>query len=120
MSPPLARAGAIMVDCADLDRMVAFWGTVLGLEERGRYPSYVFMSRMGNAGPALAFQLVPETKQLKNRLHLDLAVDDRAGFIAKALELGATEVETHTLDNGFAWTVMADPEGNEFCVSEEH
>ncbi len=120
MSAPLARAGAIMLDCTDLQRMVAFWGTVLGLEERARYPDYVFMSRIVKGGPALAFQRVPERKETKNRMHLDLAVDDREAFITKALELGASEVETHTIDSGFTWTVLADPEGNEFCVSEEH
>ena len=49
---------------------------------------------MGNAGPALAFQLVPESKQVKNRLHLDLAVEDRSEFVAKAIELGASQVQT--------------------------
>ncbi len=109
-----------MLDCEDLDRMVEFWGTVLGLEPRGRYPDYVFMSRISKGGPALAFQVVPEAKRQKNRMHLDLAVDDREAFIAKALDMGASRVEDHKLANGFAWTVMADPEGNEFCVSEEH
>jgi len=109
-----------MLDCNDLDLMVSFWGTVLGLEERARYPDYVWLGRLGKAGPAFAFQHVDEAKREKNRMHLDLGVDDRDAFIEKALELGATRVQDHSLDNGFTWTVMADPEGNEFCVSEEH
>jgi len=109
-----------MLDCSDLDVMVEFWGTVLGLEERSRFPNYVFLNRVSKSGPALAFQVVPEAKREKNRMHLDLAVDDLEMFVAKALELGALRIEDHELDNGFAWTVMADPEGNEFCVSEEH
>jgi catechol 2,3-dioxygenase-like lactoylglutathione lyase family enzyme len=108
-----------MIDCSDLDAMTRFWGTVLGLEERARFHGYVFMSRVVKGGPALAFQVVPEPKRAKNRMHLDLAVDDREAFIARALELGATRLEDHTLESGFTWTVMADPEGNEFCVSEE-
>ena len=120
MSPPLARAGAIMLDCTDLDTMVEFWGTILGLEPRGRYPNYIFMSRLGKAGPALAFQLVPEAKTTKNRMHLDLAVADMEAFVATAESMGATCLSTHEMDNGFRWTVLADPEGNEFCVSEEH
>jgi predicted enzyme related to lactoylglutathione lyase len=62
--------------------------------------------------PRLFFQLVPESKVVKNRLHLDLSADDPAAEIARLTELGATVVAEHE-----RWTVMADPDGNEFCVS---
>jgi hypothetical protein len=70
------------------------------------------------AGPGLVFVRVPEQKSIKNRLHLDLAPhtsDDRDAEIARLKEMGATEVD---LGQGpdVTWTVLADPQGNEFCV----
>jgi hypothetical protein len=62
--------------------------------------------------PRLFFQLVPESKVVKNRLHLDLSADDPTAEIARLTELGATVLAERS-----RWTVLADPDGNEFCVS---
>jgi hypothetical protein len=66
--------------------------------------------------PRILFQLVPEAKSVKNRLHLDVrAGEDAAGMVARLTERGATVL--HVGRQGpYAWTTMADPEGNEFCV----
>ena len=112
---PVAKVGTVMLDCTDPDVLVAFWGEVLGLEEKARYPNFVWMSRISDGGPALAFQVVPESKTVKNRMHLDLTVADREEFAARVLDLGGARVADHEVD-GFHWTVMADPEGNEFCI----
>jgi 5-formyltetrahydrofolate cyclo-ligase len=67
---------------------------------------------------ALVFVPVPEGKQVKNRLHLDLAPhtsQDREAEIARLLEMGATHVDVGQTEDA-TWTVLADPEGNEFCV----
>jgi hypothetical protein len=69
-------------------------------------------------GPGLVFVLVPEEKSIKNRLHLDLAPhtsDDRDAEIARLKEMGATEVDVGQGPD-VSWTVLADPQGNEFCV----
>ncbi|ORA10358.1 VOC family protein [Mycobacterium arosiense] len=69
-------------------------------------------------GLMLVFQRVPEPKTGKNRAHFDLIVDELEGPTARAEELGGRWIEpgkTHELD-GFSWRVMADPEGNEFCL----
>jgi hypothetical protein len=69
-------------------------------------------------GPGLVFVRVPEAKALKNRLHLDLAPhtgDDRAAEIARLLAMGATRVDVGQ-SSSVTWDVLADPEGNEFCV----
>ncbi len=108
--------GSVMVDCNDLEKVVACWKEVLGLEERMRFPGYVFLGRMSPKGPRLAFQQVPEPKTLKNRVHLDLEAGAPEAFIARAIGLGATRLQDHEM-SGFHWTVMADPEGNEFCVA---
>ncbi|AIY01518.1 hypothetical protein ART_1919 [Arthrobacter sp. PAMC 25486] len=65
--------------------------------------------------PDLLFLRVPEEKSMKNRLHLDLRPDDQAAEVARLEGLGATRVDIGQGD-GVTWVVMADPEGNEFCV----
>jgi predicted enzyme related to lactoylglutathione lyase len=107
---------AVMLDCNDLGRQVAFWKEILGLEVKQRFPAFIFLSRMGGEGPSLALQKVPEAKTVKNRMHLDLAADDREALVARVLELGGTRLADHKM-GGFHWTVMGDPEGNEFCVT---
>jgi predicted enzyme related to lactoylglutathione lyase len=110
-----AKVGTVMLDCRDLDTMVAFWGRLLGLEEQARYPDYVWMSRLSDGGPALAFQRVPEPKTVKNRMHLDMAVPDLDDTVALVAELGGSRLADHEIGD-FRWIVLADPEGNEFCV----
>jgi catechol 2,3-dioxygenase-like lactoylglutathione lyase family enzyme len=111
-----AVVGSVMVDCNDLEKVVGFWEEILGLEERMRFPGYVFLGRMSPKGPRLALQQVPEPKTVKNRVHLDLGAADPEAFIVRAMGLGATRLADHDLP-GIHWTVMADPEGNEFCVA---
>ena len=72
----------------------------------------------GGTRPRVLFQFVPEAKTAKNRLHLDLRIgqDDSGAVVAKLTERGATVLHTGT-QGPHTWTTMADPEGNEFCVS---
>lgn len=116
---PLARVGTVMLDCSDPELLVEFWGRLLGIEVKARYPNFVWMGRLAEGGPSLAFQVVPEKKTVKNRMHLDLAVDDREEVAAQIEELGGSRLADHELD-GFRWTIMSDPEGNEFCIFEGH
>lgn len=112
-----AFVGTIMVDCNDLEAMATFWSETLGLEEKVRYPGYVWLGRVCDGGPALAFQQVPEPRVGKNRIHLDLATADPEAFAARVLELGGSKVEDHAVAD-FHWSVFADPEGNVFCVTK--
>ena len=107
---------SVMLDCNDLDKEAAFWVEILGLEERQRFPGYIFFSRLGDKGPQLALQQVPEAKAIKNRMHLDLASPDPEALIARVLQLGGSRLADHEME-GMHWTVMGDPEGNEFCVT---
>ncbi len=108
--------GSVMVDCNDLEKAVGFWKDLLGLEEKARFPGYVFLGRVSPKGPRLAFQQVPELKTIKNRVHLDLEAEDPNAVVARAISLGASHLADHEMP-GIHWTVMADPEGNEFCIA---
>jgi predicted enzyme related to lactoylglutathione lyase len=108
------------LDVADLDRMEAFWCAALGYRRRGAVNQYRSFVPESGDGPKLILQPVPEPKTAKNRLHLDL--DHAAGFDVEAeaqrLEaLGATRLSDFITEFGDGgWIVMADPEGNEFCI----
>ena len=114
-----ARVGNITYDCDDVLKMAAFWSAVLGRPvDKGS--SEVFASIGGADGarqePAWYFSKVPESKQAKNRVHVDLMNPDPSA-IDELVRLGATVVETHQELPGHPWTVLRDPEGNEFCLA---
>lgn len=111
------RVTSVMVDCADPEAMIAFWGALLDLEVAARYPDYVFMSRVNGDGPNLGFQVVPEPKTCKNRVHLDLASPDRESVVERIVELGGKRLADHSIEE-FHWTTCADVEGNEFDVAD--
>lgn len=119
-----------VVDCADIESQSRWWAQVLGwqtiyasADEVAIIPAHLTEESLRAApweqvGPGLVFVQVPEGKSVKNRLHIDLAPhssDDRGAEISRLLELGATLVDVGQ-PTGAMFTVLADPEGNEFCV----
>jgi len=117
------RQGDVVIDCADHEVIVAFWQAALGWERRDVNEQYVSLvppaDQRAGSGPRplpLLFQKVPEPKAVKNRVHLDWRSDDRAAEVARLVVLGAREGATRSLGD-LTWTVMSDPEGNEFCVT---
>ncbi|ADB29634.1 conserved hypothetical protein [Kribbella flavida DSM 17836] len=112
--PPVLTIDTVVVDCADPLTLGRFWQHLLGGELRKDHHEEFFELRGGAVG--LDFAQVPEAKQVKNRLHLDLRVDpaQRQQAIDHALALGATTADD--LYDGDRWQVMRDPEGNEFCI----
>ncbi|GLZ04396.1 hypothetical protein Acsp03_18620 [Actinomadura sp. NBRC 104412] len=109
------KAWCVAIDCTDLDQMIEFWGALLGMKVTSRDGTWVDMERLGVDGPLLSFQLVPEPKQVKNRLHLDLAVPDIHAAGERARELGAVPQEEPMKDPDRSFRVWLDPQGNEFC-----
>jgi predicted enzyme related to lactoylglutathione lyase len=106
------------LDCADLDRMTRFWRDAAGFEVvgviEGRYVS------LHGHDVALTLQQVDEPKTVKNRMHLDLLVDDVELEVRRLEELGSTRLTpTAREEFGQTWFVLADPEGNEFCVARQ-
>ncbi|SFI89919.1 VOC family protein [Amycolatopsis sacchari] len=105
----------VTVDCADPRRLAAFWCEALGIRVEHDWGEFLVLTPAREGGVRLGFQRVPEERAGKNRLHLDLATPDPQGEVARLRGLGAEVVAEHEAP-GMRWTVLTDPEGNEFCV----
>jgi predicted enzyme related to lactoylglutathione lyase len=115
----IARFDAVTVDCLDPERLVAFWASVLGVAEKWRGGDPVQYIDLGAAdgSPVIRFQRVPEPKAVKDRIHLDLRVDDIDEASGRVIELGGVRVEQNDVSEyDVVFRVMLDPEGNEFCL----
>jgi len=112
------RLGNVTFDCDDVLKLAAFWSAVLG-RPLDQGSSEVFASIGGTDGerrePAWYFARVTEPKLAKNRVHVDLVNPD-PGAIDELVRLGATVIGQRQLP-GHPWTVLQDPEGNEFCIA---
>ena len=112
--PPAVRVECLTVDCRDPERLATFWAALLAYEPRESFTTSIRIGPASGAGVDLLFAPGAEAKAAKNRLHLDLRPADRQRAVARALELGARVVDGN--EPTARWTVLADPEGNEFCV----
>lgn len=112
----------VTLDCVDLELMIRFWNQALHMEAIGREGEYALLrtseDRTGVIG--LTLQRVPETKSVKNRMHFDIVVDDVAAEVTRLERLGATVLSREVEPTPYQTTVMADPEGHEFCVVLAH
>jgi predicted enzyme related to lactoylglutathione lyase len=108
----------VAIDCSDAYELARFWSEVTGAplhEQSG--PGDRETQVMLPEGPLLYFNQVPEPKTVKNRIHLCLRpTTSREEEIERLLKLGATFVTDRREVDGAGWAVLADPEGNEFCV----
>jgi hypothetical protein len=114
-----ARRLAIVIDAADPDVLRDFWVAATGYEPFGAAGAYrSAVPPDGQDGPKLVFQQVPEARPAgKNRLHLDIVVGDEiAAEVARLEARGATRRTELIEEVGTSWIVLADPEGNEFCL----
>jgi len=103
----------VVIDCRDTVRLAEFWQGVLGGTIQRQSREWVAL--YPPTGITVSFQEVPERKAVKNRVHLDVKVDD-LDMAARAAEvLGATRIGVPRPDPVGGFQVMADPEGNEFC-----
>lgn len=106
----------VSVDCGDPGRLADFWSEALGYAARRELPSGTqLIAEDEQAMPWLAFIPVPDGKRAKNRLHFDLNPDDQRAEVERLIALGATPVDVGQPGDA-PWVVLADPEGNEFCV----
>ena len=112
-----SRLANIAVSALDTERVAAFWCAVLDWVVLEREDGVVCLGpEDGGDGPGIDVLPVPDAKTVQNRLHLDLRADgDRESELARLLELGAVRVDVGQAAD-VTWTVLADPEGNEFCL----
>ncbi len=114
------RIQCVAVDANDPDSLARFWADVLGWRRTYEEDDEVVLEPPAGSAedgvvPDLIFLKVPEPKQAKNRLHLDLRPEDQAAEVERICGLGARRVSVGQGED-VTWVVLADPEGNEFCV----
>ena len=105
----------ITFDCHDAQGLAVFWSMATGRAIEDDWGDFVRLAP-GQGGIRLAFQVVPEDKIAKNRMHLDINSENMAETVSNLVQLGASIMAEHSSPNA-TWTVMQDPEGNEFCVN---
>jgi hypothetical protein len=116
------RVSHTTIDCRNAYTLSEWWKPVLGYVDDEDNPNAAGHEECEIVDPVTGHRLlfieVPEAKQVKNRIHLDLRPTDRRrdDEIERVLQLGATEIGDHRKPDGTGWMVMADPEGNEFCI----
>jgi len=109
---------SIVVNAVDPQKLSGFWAELLELSVESSYEGeFVWLSPVSPGGPKLAFQRVDQPSEGPRRLHLDLHTEDPQGLLSRAVELGAAESARHAIGD-FSWTVLKDPEGNEFCIAQ--
>jgi predicted enzyme related to lactoylglutathione lyase len=106
---------AISFDCADAAKLADFWAAAFGREVAPGATAESARVAIGEpSGPLLLFHQVPESKVVKNRVHLDLSTADAGADTERLTGLGAAVLNVYEAEGKHRWTTFADPEGNEF------
>lgn len=111
------RVGSIVLRVDNLERQIEFWAAALDYapsEERS--DDFVVLRPRDGVGPNLSLDQVRSNLQIPPRIHLDLYTDDQAGEVERLIALGATEVHWSKRPSDADYVILADPEGNRFCV----
>lgn len=111
------RIGSIVIRVDDLERQAAFWEAALDYVRRpGAEDDFVLLRPRDGAGPNVSLDRVRSTLQIPPRIHLDLYAEDQAGEVDRLIGLGATAVHWDKRPPDADYIILADPEGNRFCV----
>jgi predicted enzyme related to lactoylglutathione lyase len=111
------RVGSIVLRVDDLERQVEFWEAALDYVRReSESDDFVLLRPRDGNGPNVSLDLARSTLQIPPRMHLDLYADDQAGEVERLLALGATEIHWDKRPPDADYVILADPEGNRFCV----
>lgn len=109
-----------VLDCEDPARLSHFWSEAIDYRVSSAVDPYVVLVPRGGDGPEFVLQRVSEPKSAKNRMHIDIRSEELDSTVKRLTTLGARTLEPDVIEEaGFRWVVMADPEGNEFCVCVE-
>lgn len=112
------RLVTVVIDSTRPRQLAEFWMAVLGVGVSQAVPGdyFIWLEPTPGSGVRVAVQMVEDLAPASGRLHLDLAVPDVAAARERIESLGGTHVADHEW-SGFGWTIMADPEGNAFCIA---
>jgi hypothetical protein len=105
----------VTFDCTDPDALAQWWAKAVNGTVNPVAPSEFILVTQPD-GPNLGFQRVDDPTPGKNRAHVDFAAADMEAEVERLVELGATETGRHNFGDDFHWVVLADPDGNAFCV----
>ena len=109
--------GSIVIRVDDLPRQMAFWQAALGYEpRRAADEDFVILQPPDGVGTCISLDRVPSWARIPPRIHLDLYAEDQGGEVQRLLGLGATRVEWSKRPADADYVILADPEGNRFCV----
>lgn len=113
----MTRIGAIVIRVDDLERQARFWQQALDYERRmDDSDDFVLLFSKDGRGPNVSLDRVDSRVQIPPRIHLDLYAEDQAGEVERLVELGATPVHWDNQPADADYVILADPEGNRFCV----
>jgi catechol 2,3-dioxygenase-like lactoylglutathione lyase family enzyme len=114
---PMIRVGSIVLRVDDLERQAQFWTAALDYVRREETSDdFALLHPRNGVGPNLSLDRVRSTLQVPPRIHLDLYADDQAEEVRRLVALGATEVHWDRRPPDADYVILADPEGNRFCV----
>ena len=116
----MIRIGSVVIRVDNLDRQVEFWSQALGYVPRDRDdPDMVLLRPPDGVGPNVSLDRWFAPAQVPPKIHLDLYAHDQAAEVERLLSLGATRVEWNRMPEGADFVILADPEGNRFCVIDK-
>ena len=112
----MIRVGSIVIRVEDLELQTEFWRQALRYERRIDRPDFVLLAPPDGNGPDVSLDAVHADLLIPPRIHLDLYADDQAAEIERLITLGATEIPWDKRPADADYVILADPEGNRFCV----
>ena len=112
----MLRVGSIVFRVDDLQRQADFWEAALGYERRQGDHDFILLRPKDGVGPNVSLDQVRSTVQVPPRIHLDLYTENQAAEVERLIALGATEVHWDKRPADADYVILADPEGNRFCI----
>lgn len=112
----MIRVGSIVIRADDVQRQADFWSDALSYIRRVDRPDFIVLAPPDGDGPNVSIDGMRSEVQLPPRIHLDLYADDQTAEVQRLVSLGATEVHWDKRPADADFVILADPEGNRFCV----
>ena len=117
VSPMTLTIGMVTIDTSDPHKLAEFWTKALRTTVQHDWGEFLILAPSAEGAVQLGLQRVDTVAPGKNRVHFDMHVEDRQAEVVRLVDLGASEVAEHTVP-GLTWTVLADPDGNQFCIGQ--